>query len=72
MRKLRNICQSEISSVLNHSTVDVRDFSTRAPDSYNISESMYFRTLIPNHPHDIGLKCSPGMILAKNCLDHVI
>ena len=30
--------------------------------------------MIANHPHDIGLKCSPGenLILAKNCLDHVI
>ena len=28
--------------------------------------------LIPNHPHDMGLKFSPGEILAKNYLDHVI
>ena len=33
---------------------------------------MYFRTLIPNNPHDIELKYSPGEILAKYCIDHVI
>ena len=44
-----------ITSVLNHwhSTVDLRDLKKqkRAPDSWNQLHSMYFRTLIPNHPH---------------------
>ena len=50
------------------STVDLRDVSKRAPDSWNQLQSMYFRTL--NHPHDV--KCSPGEILAKTCIVHVI
>ena len=38
------------TSVLNHSTVDLQDFSRRPPDSWNHHRPMYFRTLIPNHP----------------------
>ena len=56
-----------LASVLNHSTVDLRNGSNI--DCWKQLKSMHFWTLIPNHPHDIGLKCSPGEILAKNCLD---
>ena len=38
------------ASVLNHSTLEFRDFSKRVPGNFGYVGSMYFLTLIPNHP----------------------
>ena len=41
-------------------------FSIKQLGKTNNVDSMYFQTLIPNHPtHDIGLKCSPSEISLK-------
>ena len=55
-------------SVLNHSTLEFRDFSKRAPGSWNYVRSTYFWTLIPNHPTWRRVKMLPWPVIGKKKL----
>ena len=52
-------------SVLNHSTLEFRDFSKRAPGSWTYVRSTYFWTLIPNHPTWRRGKMLPWQVIGK-------
>ena len=57
-----------VTSVLNHSTFEFQDFSERAPRSYFYVQSMYFWTLIPNHPTWRRVKMLPWKVIGKKLL----
>ena len=53
------------SSVLNHSTLEFRDFSKREPGSWFHVRSTYFWTLIPNHPTWRRVEMLPRQVIGK-------
>ena len=58
-----NVRGSIVPSVLNHSTLEFRDFSKRAPGSWIYDKSTYFWTLIPNHPTWRRVKMLPWQVI---------
>ena len=65
------LCFSLNPSVLNHSTLEFRDFLRKGPRQFKLLNRRIFGRWFRITPHDVGLKCLPDKLWTKNCFGHV-